>query len=129
MFNKEFTIPKDMDIIARELILNTTSMDHEEKQNWFNNWCYLTIEQQSRIKQILQKEKTKLQKIEEQYQQDIKNLHITEKKEKIETRKSISVRIIIVLIINALSIEHINSNELNMVIFIISLLYLITSII
>jgi len=57
-----------------EMILRSKSIDsHEEKQNWFNLLPLMNDEQIERLRNILLKEKRKLQEIEEKYKKTTKN--------------------------------------------------------
>ncbi len=76
------------------LILNTKSMDDEERQYWFDIMPSMNDEQIDRLFEILDTEKKKLEQLEQNYQKEIKSLNekhliewqdfqIKDKKEKI----------------------------------------------
>ena len=58
-----------------DLILATESMDDDERQYWFDIMPSMTDEQVDRLYSILDTEKKKLEKLEEKYQDEIKNLN------------------------------------------------------
>ena len=58
-----------------DLILATESMDDDERQYWFDIMPSMTDEQIDRLYSILDTEKKKLEKLEEKYQDEIKNLN------------------------------------------------------
>ena len=58
-----------------ELILATESMDDDERQYWFDIMPSMTDEQIDRLYNILDTERKKLEKLEEKYQDEIKNLN------------------------------------------------------
>ncbi len=58
-----------------DLILETESMDDDERQYWFDIMPSMTDEQVDRLYNILDTEKKKLEKLEEKYQDEIKNLN------------------------------------------------------
>ena len=58
-----------------DLILETESMDNDERQYWFDILPSMTDEQVDRLYSILDTEKKKLEKLEEKYQDEIKNLN------------------------------------------------------
>lgn len=58
-----------------DLILITESMDDDERQYWFDILPSMTDEQIDRLFSILDTEKKKLEKLEEKYQDEIKNLN------------------------------------------------------
>lgn len=58
-----------------ELILSTESMDDDERQYWFDILPSMTNEQIDRLYNILDTERKKLEKLEEKYQNEIKNLN------------------------------------------------------
>ena len=58
-----------------DLILATESMDDDERQYWFDIMPSMTDEQIDRLYNILDTEKKKLEKLEEKYQDEIKNLN------------------------------------------------------
>jgi hypothetical protein len=68
----KFTIPLDFfdnDIEIIILILRSKSIDtDDEKQNWFNLLLMMNSEQIEKLRQILLKEKAKLEEIENKYQ-------------------------------------------------------------
>ncbi|MEI8090694.1 MAG: hypothetical protein WCG98_00040 [bacterium] len=77
-----FTIPDTFletmpDLII--LVLNSKSMDaHEEKQSWFNLLPMMNAEQIGKLKDILTREKMKLEEIEKKYEnkkEDIKTAY------------------------------------------------------
>ncbi|MDD2871385.1 MAG: hypothetical protein PHS49_05320 [Candidatus Gracilibacteria bacterium] len=58
-----------------DLVLATESMDDDERQYWFDILPSMTNEQVDRLFNILDTEKKKLEKLEEKYQNEIKNLN------------------------------------------------------
>lgn len=58
-----------------DLILSTESMDDDERQYWFDILPSMTNEQVDRLYNILDTERKKLEKLEEKYQNEIKNLN------------------------------------------------------
>ena len=58
-----------------DLILATESMDDDERQYWFDIMPSMTDEQVDRLYSILDTEKKKLEKLEDKYQDEIKNLN------------------------------------------------------
>ena len=58
-----------------KLILATESMDDDERQYWFDIMPSMTNEQIDRLYSILDTERNKLEKLEEKYQDEIKNLN------------------------------------------------------
>ena len=58
-----------------DLIIATESMDDDERQYWFDIMPSMTDEQIDRLYSILDTEKKKLEKLEEKYQDEIKNLN------------------------------------------------------
>jgi len=58
-----------------KLILNTESMDNNEKQYWFDILPSMTDEQIDRLFDILETERRKLEDLEVKYQEEIKNLN------------------------------------------------------
>lgn len=58
-----------------KLILETESMDEDEKQYWFDIMPSMTDSQIDRLFNILDTEKKKLQALDEKYQKEIKNLN------------------------------------------------------
>jgi len=58
-----------------DLILATESMDDDERQYWFDIMPSMTDEQIDRLYNILDTERKKLEKLEEKYQEEIKNLN------------------------------------------------------
>lgn len=76
--DKNFTISDDIyaqyaDLIA--LILETESMDDDERQYWFDIMPSMTDEQVDRLFNILDTEKNKLEQLEVKYQDEIKSLN------------------------------------------------------
>jgi len=63
-----------------KLILETESMDDDEKQYWFDIMPSMTDDQIDRLFNILDTEKKKLDALEDKYQNEIKKLN--EKDEK-----------------------------------------------
>jgi hypothetical protein len=57
------------------LILETESMDDDEKQYWFDIMPSMTDSQIDRLFNILDTEKKKLQALDEKYQKEIKSLN------------------------------------------------------
>jgi hypothetical protein len=58
-----------------QLILNTESMDDEERQFWFDKMQNMTEAQIDRLFIILETERKKLEELELKYQEEIKNLN------------------------------------------------------
>lgn len=58
-----------------KLILNTESMDNEEKQYWFDIMPSMNDDQIDRLFNILETERKKLEELELKYQDEIKNLN------------------------------------------------------
>ncbi len=58
-----------------DLILVTESMDDDERQYWFDILPSMTNDQIDRLFNILDTERKKLEKLEEKYQNEIKNLN------------------------------------------------------
>jgi len=58
-----------------DLIIATDSMDDDERQYWFDIMPSMTDDQIDRLYNILDTEKKKLEKLEEKYQDEIKNLN------------------------------------------------------
>lgn len=58
-----------------DLIIATDSMDDDERQYWFDIMPSMTDDQIDRLYNILDTEKKKLEKLEEKYQNEIKNLN------------------------------------------------------
>lgn len=58
-----------------QLILETESMDNDEKQYWFDIMPSMTNDQIDRLFNILDTEKKKLEVLEEKYQVEIKKLN------------------------------------------------------
>ena len=58
-----------------ELIKKTESMDNNEKQYWFDILPSMTDEQVDRLFDILEIERKKLEELESEYQDEIKNLN------------------------------------------------------
>ena len=70
----KFHIPESMSSTMVELIINTWSMNNEERQYWFDIWDYMSPEQQKRLQDILQIEKDKLDSLLKKYQDEISKL-------------------------------------------------------
>lgn len=58
-----------------KLVLNTESMDNNEKQYWFDILPSMTDEQVDRLFDILDTERRKLEELEIKYQEEIKSLN------------------------------------------------------
>jgi len=58
-----------------KLVLNTESMDNNEKQYWFDILPSMTDEQVDRLFDILETERRKLEELELKYQEEIKTLN------------------------------------------------------
>lgn len=58
-----------------KLILNTESMDDDERQYWFDIMPSMTDSQIDRLYDILETEKQKLEELELKYQKEIKSLN------------------------------------------------------
>lgn len=58
-----------------KLVLNTESMDNNEKQYWFDILPSMTDEQIDRLFDILETERRKLEELEVKYQEEIKTLN------------------------------------------------------
>ena len=58
-----------------KLILNTESMDDDERQYWFDIMPSMTDSQIDRLYNILETEKKKLEELEVKYQKEIKTLN------------------------------------------------------
>jgi Spy/CpxP family protein refolding chaperone len=58
-----------------KLVLNTESMDNNEKQYWFDILPSMTDEQVDRLFDILETERRKLEDLEVKYQEEIKTLN------------------------------------------------------
>ena len=58
-----------------DLVLNTESMDNEERQYWFDIMPSMTEEQINRLFDILDTERKKLLELEKKYQEEIKQLN------------------------------------------------------
>ncbi len=58
-----------------ELILATESMDHDERQYWFDIMPSMNDTQIDRLYDILDTERKKLQELETKYQKEIKSLN------------------------------------------------------
>ena len=58
-----------------KLVLNTESMDDNEKQYWFDILPSMTDEQIDRLFDILETERRKLEELEVKYQEEIKSLN------------------------------------------------------
>lgn len=75
---KTFQIADEMEVKYPELIklvLNTESMDDDERQYWFDIMPSMTDSQIDRLFNILETEKKKLEELEVKYQKEIKNLN------------------------------------------------------
>jgi len=76
--NHTFIVPDEIQAQYSELvklILNTESMDNEEKQYWFDILPSMTDEQIDRLFNILETERKKLEELEIKYQEEIKMLN------------------------------------------------------
>lgn len=86
IFNK-FEIPETVrkqypDLIP--LILSTESMNDDERQYWFQILPIMTDEQVTKLREILTNEKKQLEKLDTNYEQEIKRInskHVTEWKD------------------------------------------------
>ena len=78
---QKFIIPETMNNVVKELILNTDTMDDEEKQYWFDIWDSMNESQQKRLEEILQTEKDKLDILVERYQEQLYNLKLNNPQE------------------------------------------------
>ena len=58
-----------------QLVLNTKSMDDQERQYWFDIMPSMSDEQIDRLYEILDTEKKKLEQLEVNYQKEIKSLN------------------------------------------------------
>lgn len=58
-----------------KLVLNTKSMDDQERQYWFDIMTSMSDEQIDRLFEILDTEKKKLEQLESNYQKEIKSLN------------------------------------------------------
>jgi len=58
-----------------KLILNTESMDNEERQYWFDIMPSMNDSQVDRLFSILETERRKLEELESKYQEEIKSLN------------------------------------------------------
>lgn len=58
-----------------KLVLNTKSMDDQERQYWFDILPSMSDEQVDRLYDILDTEKKKLEQLESSYQKEIKSLN------------------------------------------------------
>ena len=58
-----------------DLVIETESMDNEERQYWFDIMPSMTDSQVDRLYNILDTEKNELQRLEVRYQEEIKNLN------------------------------------------------------
>lgn len=75
---KTFNISDEMQAKYPELIkliLNTESMDDDERQYWFDIMPSMTDSQIDRLFNILETEKKKLEDLEVKYQKEIKSLN------------------------------------------------------
>jgi len=73
----DFNIPygieeKYSDLI--ELILNTESMNDEERQYWFSIMPVMTDAQINRLEEILLEEKKKLEELDEKYEEELRQI-------------------------------------------------------
>lgn len=87
--HKEKTYNIDSDIKAKNeelvtLILNTESMDDDERQYWFDILPSMQPEQVQRLYNILHTEKVKLEELDRKYQEEFLKIH-KKTPEKIET--------------------------------------------
>ena len=81
---KDFSIPQDVkdkypDLIA--LILESASMNDDERQYWFSILPIMTQDQVTRLREILTTEKQKLAEIDQKYQKqldDVNQKHLIE---------------------------------------------------
>lgn len=76
--NKEFIIDEQIQAKYPELIklvLNTESMDDDERQYWFDIMPSMTDSQIDRLFDILDTERKKLEALEQKYQKEIKQLN------------------------------------------------------
>ncbi len=76
--NKTFIIDDEVQAKYSELIklvLNTESMDDDERQYWFDIMPSMTDSQIDRLYEILDTEKKKLESLEVKYQKEIKQLN------------------------------------------------------
>lgn len=76
--NKTFYIDDEIQASYPELIklvLNTESMDDEERQYWFDILPSMTEDQVDRLFNILETERRKLEELELKYQEEIKSLN------------------------------------------------------
>lgn len=75
---KDFSVSDEMQAQYNELvklILETESMDDDEKQYWFDIMPSMTNDQIDRLFNILDTEKKKLDALEDKYQNEIKKLN------------------------------------------------------
>ncbi|MDD3144958.1 MAG: hypothetical protein PHV23_02495 [Candidatus Gracilibacteria bacterium] len=75
---KDFSVSDEMQAQYNELvklILETESMDDDEKQYWFDIMPSMTDDQIDRLFNILDTEKKKLDALEDKYQNEIKKLN------------------------------------------------------
>lgn len=76
--DKTFVIPDEMQAKYPELIkliIETESMDDDERQYWFDIMPSMTDAQVDRLYNILETEKKKLEELELKYQKEIKSLN------------------------------------------------------
>lgn len=76
--DKNFVIPDEMQAKYPELvklIIETESMDDDERQYWFDIMPSMTDAQVDRLYNILETEKKKLEELELKYQKEIKSLN------------------------------------------------------
>ena len=78
---QKFIIPETMNNVVKELILNTDTMDDEEKQYWFDIWDSMNESQQKRLEEILQTEKDKLEALDKKLQEKLYNLELNNPQE------------------------------------------------
>lgn len=75
---KDYNISEEIQAQYPELIklvLNTESMDDDERQYWFDIMPSMTDSQIDRLYEILETEKKKLEALEVKYQKEIKQLN------------------------------------------------------
>lgn len=72
----EHKIPDGMDAKLVNLVLNTPSMDSDEKQYWFDIYGSMNEEQKDRLFDILETERIKLDDLEKNYQAEIRKLNL-----------------------------------------------------
>ncbi len=74
-FKKKFNIPDDISEEVITLINNTNSMDHDEKQWWFDNYLFLREDAKQRFIDILVREKNKLEQIDREYNEAVAKIN------------------------------------------------------